>query len=345
MFPTKCLNFRASINGISGYGRLIRDILTHFPRLGIEIKFIPLDAIPEDKKEDFEKYFSDRCSYNLRDPELLMTCPCNEFAANPIFRLNPHSNRTLFTMWESTNCSFNFIEEMNKMKKVLVPNHYNKFHFERQGVNVPVEVLPLYVDTSIFKPIPKSKDKFIFGTGNKDPRKRIDRTISNFRRAFPKERDVALKIKISPNDTPFYISDDRIEVCHSNLNSNELADWYRYLDVFVSSVSAEGWGMMQSEAMACGVPVIATKYAGLEEYFNEDNGFVVPHKEVPAEGYWGLPGAKWSDFKDSDFIELMRVAYNNQHLVKTKGNLAVSAIIPFTLERYLKGLLKHCFEP
>lgn len=319
--------------------------MDELPKEKIDVRFIPLEPIPAHRRKEFDKYFSDDYFYNFTDPELLICPSVTDNINSPVFRLNYNSRRTLFTMWEATNVSFNFVEEMNKMKMVLVPNNYNKYHFERQGVRVPIEVVPLYVNANKFSDrFEKQNDVFVFGTGNRDPRKRLDRTISNFKRAFPKEKDVALMIKLSPHEESLHISDNRILVHHGFLSDNQLSAWYQSLNVFLSSVSAEGWGMMQAEAMACGIPVIATKYAGLAEFLNEENGFVVPHREVPADSYWNIPGARWSDFKDSDFIDQMRFAYNNRSEVLKKGILSKETMKQFTLQRFLKELTTKCFE-
>jgi glycosyltransferase involved in cell wall biosynthesis len=341
------INIRASANGVSGYGRLIQDILRELPKQGVEASFIPLENIPVHLRKEYFQYFDCR-RYNLRDPELLICPPCSETeATNPIFRLNPHKARSILTMWEASHVSFSFIEEMNKVGKILVPNAYNKFHFERQGVYVPIVILPLYVNSDVFRPIPANQGKpFVFGTGNHDPRKRLERTVMNFRRAFPREQDVCLRIKLSPHEPGLNLLDDRIQVYQGTLSEQDLAQWYNGIDVFVSSVSAEGWGFMQLEAMACGKPVIATCYAGLAEFLTQTNGFPIPHFEEYANGYWEIPGAKWSTFNDLDMITTMQSCYRNREMVREKGRLAVETAKKFTLNRFvgsLLGELRWCF--
>jgi glycosyltransferase involved in cell wall biosynthesis len=248
-------------------------------------------------------------------------------------------------MFESTNLGFDFIDELNKQGKILVPSYWNKVNFERQGVTVPVKVLPLFADP-IFNPLNKTfSDLFVFGTVNGEPRKRIDRIISCFRQAFPTNKDVRLVIKINPTDNKFANVDNRINIINQTLTENDMVKLYNMFDVYVSAVSAEGWGFCQIEAMSCGVPVIATKYAGLEEFLNENNGFCLPHKEVPSTGYWTVPGGKWSDFSNDDMVEAMRVCYNNRDILKSKGLLAVEKAKEFSLERFFNSLMDHLGQP
>lgn len=57
----------------------------------------------------------------------------------------------------------------------------------------------------------------------------------------------------------------------------EMADWYRVLDLFVAPQRWEGFGLTPLEAMACGVPVVATRVGAFEELVAEgETGHLVP---------------------------------------------------------------------
>lgn len=61
------------------------------------------------------------------------------------------------------------------------------------------------------------------------------------------------------------------------LDRREMADWYRGIDVFISTSCSEGFQMPVLEAAACGRPVIATDVGGAAEVVRHGvNGFVVP---------------------------------------------------------------------
>ncbi len=56
-----------------------------------------------------------------------------------------------------------------------------------------------------------------------------------------------------------------------------IADWYRVLDLFVAPQRWEGFGLTPLEAMACGVPVVATDVGAFSEIVTEDSlGRIVP---------------------------------------------------------------------
>jgi mannosyltransferase len=46
---------------------------------------------------------------------------------------------------------------------------------------------------------------------------------------------------------------------------HDIADWYRVLDLFIAPQRWEGFGLTPLEAMACGVPVIATRVGAFDE--------------------------------------------------------------------------------
>ncbi|MDW4496924.1 glycosyltransferase family 4 protein [Sulfitobacter sp. D35] len=59
--------------------------------------------------------------------------------------------------------------------------------------------------------------------------------------------------------------------------THEIADWYRVLDLYVAPQRWEGFGLTPLEAMACGVPVVATRVGAFEALVAEgETGALVP---------------------------------------------------------------------
>lgn len=58
---------------------------------------------------------------------------------------------------------------------------------------------------------------------------------------------------------------------------DQMADWYRALDLFVAPQRWEGFGLTPLEAMACGIPVVATRTGAFEELIIDGEcGYLVP---------------------------------------------------------------------
>ena len=143
----------------SGYSTLLDCIFEELPKNNCLLK--PRSFSNSVGK--YEKYFENAPSLK-EDLDLLISPPCNELNfSNFIFFLNPHKKRIHFTMWESTRINDIFIEQMNNMRAVIVPNKWNKTNFEAQGCEVPIHVINLFVDTNIFNyQQPIVKNEFIY---------------------------------------------------------------------------------------------------------------------------------------------------------------------------------------
>lgn len=65
-------------------------------------------------------------------------------------------------------------------------------------------------------------------------------------------------------------------------SSDEMVGMLNDSDVFVLPSRMETFGVVYAEALACGLPVIATPCGGPEEFVNEKNGLLVPVDDVEA---------------------------------------------------------------
>ncbi|MGB7262875.1 MAG: glycosyltransferase family 4 protein [Albidovulum sp.] len=63
---------------------------------------------------------------------------------------------------------------------------------------------------------------------------------------------------------------------------HEIASWYRALDLYVAPQRWEGFGLTPLEAMACAVPVVATRVGAFEEIVTDETGTLVPPGDIPA---------------------------------------------------------------
>jgi glycosyltransferase involved in cell wall biosynthesis len=92
------------------------------------------------------------------------------------------------------------------------------------------------------------------------------------------------------------------------LDRPRLEALYRCMDVYVSLHRAEGFGYTLAEAMALGVPVVATGYSANMEYMTPENSYPVAFAEVAIErpeGPFGR-GSVWAEPDVEDAAEKLR---------------------------------------
>lgn len=61
---------------------------------------------------------------------------------------------------------------------------------------------------------------------------------------------------------------------------DRMADWYRVLDLYVAPQRWEGFGLTPLEAMACAVPVVATRVGAFEEIITPETGALVAPGDI-----------------------------------------------------------------
>lgn len=221
-----------------------------------------------------------------KEPRLLVS---------PLLNLRKHirTGDTVFTMWESTVLPHGSADTINAYaSQLIVPSSWCATVFSANGVTVPIKVVPLGVDTSIYKPLnlPRTDGAIKFGAAGRlahgGKRKGIEDVIAAFKLAFPRDDGKALlQVKLFDDCYLPERGDDRIDFITDTLSDGQMAKWYNTLDCFISLSKGEGWGLHVQEAMACGVPVIAPSYSGLADLISHGG---VPYTIVPAtEGYLG----------------------------------------------------------
>ncbi|MCS7127883.1 MAG: glycosyltransferase family 4 protein [Sulfolobales archaeon] len=163
--------------------------------------------------------------------------------------------------------------------------------FIRHFTNIPISVIPNGVDTSVFRPV-RNKDavKAKFGVSGKDVVLYVGRM--SYRKgphvllnAFASiDNDKAVLVMVGSGDmlpflrvqTKFLGIEDKV-VFMGHVPDEILPEVYRMGDIFVMpSITSEAFGAVILEAMASGLPIVATAVGGIPEILEEsDAGLLV----------------------------------------------------------------------
>ena len=154
----------------------------------------------------------------------------------------------------------------------------------KNNFGIDATIIPNIVDVSNFQYVErKKKDFFTFvSVGNLIPRKGFDLLIESFIEAFKNDNDVFLKIVgegPERNNLQNIVNQgnmaDRISLL-GYVNRENINDVYLEADAFLLVSRNETFGVVYIEAMASGMPVIATDCGGPSDFVNEKNGYLIP---------------------------------------------------------------------
>jgi glycosyltransferase involved in cell wall biosynthesis len=261
-------------------------------------------------------------------------------------RWSPGRQSIIYTMWETDTLEKSWVEQMNNAAFVVVPSQWAADCFRRCGVTRPIHKIPLGYDPLIFNPMPGWPPVCTFGTAAAltagGLRKNIDKVIACFQRAFEGVADVRLKVKVTPSCHLQSVHDSRVEIVRTMLPPAQLANWYRSISAFVNCSYAEGFGLHLLEAMACGRPLLSTRYSAVAEYFDDLVGYTAEHRIIPASG--GAYSGHWAAPVENSVIEQMRRVYADTSLAQEKGRQAFLRARQFTWKTTGERLLRLLSE-
>jgi GT2 family glycosyltransferase len=339
---SRSLSWQSILNFPTGYAMSSRELLRALDSEGVRASYTyaygPGTPFPLVEPEDSGDYLLNVISG--RRPEG-RDGVCVVYAQGDVFERGRGGRRIGYTMLEVDGFPREWVRQANLMDEVWVPSRFNREGLLSCGVRRPVHVLPLGVDVDHFHPgikaVPNPRGDFVFLSSFEwGERKHPELLLSAFNRTFRAKDPVLLLCKVMNRDSGVRVrelvsqlrlspSGGRVAFIHNReFPYHQLGVLPRSADCYVSAGRGEGWDMPLMEAMACGLPSIATDWGAHTEFVND--GISYPLRvlgTVPAVAkcpYY--TGYSWADPDPDHLAHLLRHVFENGEEAAAKGRAA-----------------------
>jgi len=329
----------------TGYGRLTREILTRIGngyKQGVTCLGWFDEACPARERTPLPfSVYSGRQDYGKEEVSLMVTKlqPNVVVGAGDIWMLQALGSdqakpfpRIAYVPIDSRPIPNSYGVDIGRLGKLVVPSLFGENAVKEEFEVAPV-VVPYGVNTALFHPIPDTLslrdrlcfgDTFIVGTVSRNHfRKNLPCLVKAFARFAEGKKGVALYIHTPIIDQGGIVTDllDRYKLGGKAFLTRDLQTWrgvddetlnqiYNLFDVFVLPTMGEGFGLPILEAMACGVPVIATDCSAVTELV-QGRGELIRVKEWLTVPPYNVDMA----IADVDhLVELLEKLYNDPDL-------------------------------
>jgi len=168
---------------------------------------------------------------------------------------------------------------------------HNRYAADRVAAEIGVsrvEIAPIGIDVASFRPLARyANDGYLLAVGRmNDPRKNAVFLLNSYallRASMPGAPKLVIAGE-SPNaelrSTVAKLGLETHVRFVQNPTCEQLVETYRHASLLLMPSVEEGFGIVAVEAMACGVPVVATRCTGPEEIIDdEETGYLVPLDE------------------------------------------------------------------
>lgn len=195
-----------------------------------------------------------------------------------------------------------WVNVINRMDKVFVLSEFGTEEVKKHGIHATH--LQVGVDTEAWKiPVPEERvmlrgsygiaeDEFLILTvADNQERKFLSRTaqiVRDFKKQFDRDVRWILVTRIHLEDIGWRLQDlitdmglvNNFLPLERGMSFKELWSLYAMADCFLITSKTEGVGIPALEAMACGVPVVATNVTGLAESMRKGGGFPIAVEQL-----------------------------------------------------------------
>ncbi|MDQ4070030.1 MAG: glycosyltransferase [Actinomycetota bacterium] len=280
---------------------------------------------------------------DIRARKPRLDVPQVAFCQADVFRGVKGRRRVGWTMLEVDGLPEAWVAGCNSMDEVWVPASFNVETFRESGVRAPIHVMPLGVDVDYFHPGItgfRPSDRFTFlSVFEWGERKGAELLLRAFADEFKESEDVLLLLSIYNRDPDVDVHGEIVKLglgpcppiivmVNAEFVDYQMGSLYRSADCFVLPTRGEGWGMPVLEAMASGLPTIATAWSGPADFLNAETGYPLEVRSlVPAKAkcpYYD--GFRWADPDVEHLRFLMRHVVDRPDEARSKGAAAASFV-------------------
>lgn len=259
------------------------------------------------------------------------------------------------TMFETDRIPLGFRERCNAMDEVWLPSRFNMETFAAAGVDErKLKLMLPGIDTVTFHPgakpltLPGKRAFNFLSVFDWQLRKGYDVLLKAYLGEFKADEDVALFLKVSQaNDAAARLEDEirafiecaigmRLEksppviLIKQFIPLRDMARLYAAADCFVLPTRGEGYGRPFLEALACQLPVIATRWSGQLDFLNSQNSDLIDISIAPAPDDVDLEifaGHCWAEPDHEHLRHLMRQAYRCSDDARRKAALGREGLV------------------
>lgn len=177
------------------------------------------------------------------------------------------------------------LQEYENADLIVVPSSFAYRSFLEKGIPKHKLVkIPYGVDLSLFHPSPKQDDIFrVIYVGTMSLQKGVHYLLEALAPCRLPKFELVLIGKMLPEIKPWFAKYEGHFRYLGFIPRIKLYHYYSQASVFVLASIQEGLALVIAQAMACGLPVIATTNSGAEDLFtNGIEGFIVPIRDSEA---------------------------------------------------------------
>ncbi|KAL1495796.1 hypothetical protein AB1Y20_016657 [Prymnesium parvum] len=281
------------------------------------------------------------------------------------------------TMFETDALPAAWVARCNRMDEIWVPTDFHREVFAAAGVRADkLVVIGEPVDTAFFDPslhtplplppldasasTPAARPFRFLSMFKWEARKGWDVLLAAYFAEFSPSEPVELLLKTTPFHSPSNFdqliaewaaarrlpaSRPAVRVLGAPLPLRELPRLYAAADAFVLPSRGEGWGRPHAEAMAMGLPVVATNWSGPTAFLDEEVGFPLRYALAPLPDEMRLPSHSWAEPSVAHLRQLMRAIFSAPAEARRRGAAArermVARFSPEALAREVEGELRR----